>query len=497
MATFRERRRLRAHTLAITCDHAGAIAYNDLLDLYLAGSGVRHWEWVDVRGRRVPGQRASVSLSRVARDLLRWPALYRRHARRIAKLTSAAPVHAKLTSPRRALFLRTDHWFNLGSGGSVGHVRGVVEGLRNLPVDVHVVSTDYLPGVPADDRFHLCEPDYGIGRNLPSMAELQYNDQVVGFIRERWAEWAPSFIYQRYSMANYAGTVLRSLYQVPYVCEYNGSFPWVIRQWTKRRLVHEGLVTRVELLNLQTADLVIVVSNGLRDELVGRGVSPERILVNPNGVDPDRYSPTINGSPVRRRYGLEKRLVIGFIGTFGPWHGAEVLAEAFARLLFFSPAYRDRARLLLIGEGPTLEATRERLRQAGALDSVVFTGRVPQDEGPAHLAACDILASPHVPNPDGSPFFGSPTKLFEYMAMGRGIVASRIEQVAEVLKHDSTAWLVPPADPEALAEGLRVLVDDPERRGRLGSAARVEVIARYTWREHTRRIIDKLMERCG
>ncbi|HSB33189.1 MAG TPA: glycosyltransferase, partial [Nitrospirota bacterium] len=124
----------------------------------------------------------------------------------------------------------------------------------------------------------------------------------------------------------------------------------------------------------------------------------------------------------------------------------------------------------------------------------VLTGRIPQEEGPAHLAACDILASPHVPNPDGTPFFGSPTKLFEYMAMGKGIVASDLDQIGEILKHEKTAWMVRPGDPESLMLGMKMLVDHPELRDRLGKAAREEVVAKYTWKEHTRKIIERLQD---
>src|SRR5205814_9111632 len=139
-----------------------------------------------------------------------------------------------------------------------------------------------------------------------------------------------------------------------------------------------------------------------------------------------------------------------------------------------------------------------RIVEDGAVaHAVVFTGLVQQDEGPAHLAACDVLASPHVPNPDGTPFFGSPTKLFEYMAMGKAIVASELDQIGEVLDHEHDAWLVPPNDPAALAEGIRTLAADAGLRRRLGAAARERVLERHTWRQHTRRTLDRLQEVCA
>jgi glycosyltransferase involved in cell wall biosynthesis len=233
----------------------------------------------------------------------------------------------------------------------------------------------------------------------------------------------------------------------------------------------------------------------MRDELVARGAEPTRILVNPNAVDPDRYSPDVDGSAVRRRYGIEAQTVVGFISTFQPWHGAVVLAQAFVALLTQHPDHRSRVRLLMIGSGPEQDAARRVIAAAGFDDAVRFTGLVEQGDGPRHLAACDVLASPHVPNADGSPFFGSPTKLFEYMAMGRGIVASSLEQIGEVLRHGETAWLVPPADASALAAGLDRLIRDPELRRALGAAARSDAILHHTWRAHVLRTLDAVAAR--
>jgi glycosyltransferase involved in cell wall biosynthesis len=83
------------------------------------------------------------------------------------------------------------------------------------------------------------------------------------------------------------------------------------------------------------------------------------------------------------------------------------------------------------------------------------------------------------------------------MAMGKGIVASDLEQIGAVLNHNQTAWMVKPGDVDSLKLGLKMLIDDGQRRETLGEAARREVVAKYTWTEHTRKIIDKLKERCG
>ena len=150
---------------------------------------------------------------------------------------------------------------------------------------------------------------------------------------------------------------------------------------------------------------------------------------------------------------------------------------------------------MMIGDGMTMPAVRRILSGYGVSEQSILTGMVPQDQGMSHLAACDVLVSPHIPNSDGSPFFGSPTKLFEYMALGKGIVASDLEQIGEILAHQRTAWLVKPGDAADLANGLRMLIDNEPLRQRMGSAAREAVVANYTWKEHTRRTLDAVRKR--
>jgi glycosyltransferase involved in cell wall biosynthesis len=303
-----------------------------------------------------------------------------------------------------------------------------------------------------------------------------------------------SFVYQRYSLNNYAGLRLAHRLGVPFVLEYNGSEIWMSRHWG-RPLKYEAIASRIELLNVNGADLVVVVSRAMRDELLARGVDGSRVLVNPNAVDPDRYSPAVDGSALRRRLGLDRRTVLGFISTFQPWHGAIVLARAFVALLNDHPEHRDTVRLLMIGSGAEADEAGRIISAGGCGEAAHFTGLVAQEDGPEHLAACDVLVSPHVPNADGSPFFGSPTKLFEYMAMGKGIVASNLDQIGEVLRHGETAWLVPPGNAAELSAGMDRLVRDAELRRSLGAAARLDVLANHTWRAHVCRTLEALEAR--
>jgi glycosyltransferase involved in cell wall biosynthesis len=147
---------------------------------------------------------------------------------------------------------------------------------------------------------------------------------------------------------------------------------------------------------------------------------------------------------------------------------------------------------VLIGSGSLHAEVAEEIERRGLADRVILTGVVPRTRAPELLAACDVCVSPHVPNPDGSPFFGSPTKLFEYMGLGRAIVASDLFQIGEVLEDGRTALLAPPGDVPVFADAVARLLGDAELRGRLGEAALQEAAAHYSWDAHVSRILDAL-----
>jgi glycosyltransferase involved in cell wall biosynthesis len=173
--------------------------------------------------------------------------------------------------------------------------------------------------------------------------------------------------------------------------------------------------------------------------------------------------------------------LVGYAGHLYPWKGVEVLLDALARL--------PGARGLVIGGQPgetdlaRLEAQAERL---GVTDRVEFTGWLAPSAVAVQLGRCHVLVVPNVRSLI-SERYTSPLKVFEYMAAGRPIVASALPALEEVLGHDRNAWLVPPGDPAALAEGIRTIAGDPSRAARLARQAREEA-STYTWSNRAARL---------
>jgi glycosyltransferase involved in cell wall biosynthesis len=405
-----------------------------------------------------------------------------RVARRDLDALLRAPRQQPSATGRRVLYLNANLWFGLKAGGSVAHVAGVANALAARGHELILATAADPVGITAAARVLHLHPPTTFG--LPVESNIyRFGRTVPRRVRDLPA---PSLVYQRHSVGSYAGAVIARNAGVPLVLEYNGSEVWVARNWG-RPLRYERLALDAEEASLRHADLVVTVSEALHDELVARGVEPERVVWHPNGVDPDAFDPSRftegDRQVLRDRYGIpHDATLFTFVGTFGQWHGVDVLARAIRSEAAWA---RDAGvRFLIVGDG--LKMPDVRAEVAGLDDIVTLTGLVAQEEAPLHLAASDVLVSPHVPNADGSRFFGSPTKVFEYMAAAKTIVASDLDQIGEVLR--GVAVLVRPGDPDDLVRGLREALTRPE----LGAAARTRVLERYTWGHHVDAVLAKL-----
>jgi glycosyltransferase involved in cell wall biosynthesis len=365
-------------------------------------------------------------------------------------------------------------------GGAAAHTAGVINGFVHAGVDVTVVASETPGGV--EGATVLEAPPRRIFQLVFWPTLVDYSEQQAALAPRA------DVVYQRYALGSYAGLELAHRLGVPLILEFNGSEIWAERQWGTGRVPFGDTLRALERRHLRDASLVVVVSKVLREELVAQGVDRERILVNPNGVNVDRLARVRAQAPAewRRRLGRPEAPTVGFIGTFGLWHGVRFLPSMIASVA----AERADARWILVGDGPLFDEVREDIARLGMADRVELTGIVPHERAVELLAACDVCVSPHVPNPDGTRFFGSPTKLFEYMGLGRAIVASDLEQIGEVLDDGRTGLLCPPGDASAAAAAIVRLVADDDLRRRLGTGALEVARSTYSWDAHARRILE-------
>ena len=397
-------------------------------------------------------------------------------------------------------YLRTDFWARMESGGSYGHTCYVAKELAAV--------TGYFICFLAQ-RYRLLD-DYGVHQVVldPPSATASEDDIVNAtshyfrILKPAFEAVRPAYIYERLCLGNYSGALLSKSLGIPYIVEYNGSEISMRRSFDGTGYEYEAEYLKAEALAFRQATMISVISNEVRAGLVARGVSPDKILVNPNGADPVAYAP---GTPeekrsIRASVGLAADgPVVGFTGTFGGWHGVDVLAAALPKICARAP----QVQFLFIGDGNYKHLVDTAVARYQLRDRVRMVGRVPQTEGARLLKACDIYVSPHNSHMVDSKFFGSPTKLFEYMAMGGAIVASDLEQIGESLSPgiavadlldptyvvtDERAVLCVPGDIDEFVEAVVGLANQPDRGAALGRNARQAVLDHYSWAKHVARL---------
>ena len=483
-------RALRPDILAICTERLPWQRGQNLFMVFGALAGAREVLMIDAHGGMLRRSRSNLlfgAARRLSRETLTGAsdvAQSRRELQRLEQETLRSKdtrVEILNRSHPRVVYLRSTPGPGTQAGGAASHIKGVVEALAALGVHVDIISNDAIAGLDAPEaRFTVIPPEPGGG----TRAQFDIHNNLV-FTRGAVplvGQSQPDFIYQRYARFSWAGVAAAVQTKRPLFLEYNGSEVWVGRHWD--RVGSLDLLARYERLNLEAATRIFVVSEVERRNLEARGITPEKIVVNPNGVDVERFRPGAGGREARRELGLrDDELVAGFVGTFGPWHGVEKLAEAIR-----STPGSGQLRFLLVGSG-SLHAEVEK-QLASEAGRVIFTGAVDHDRVPRLLDACDILLAPHVPLADGSEFFGSPTKIFEYMAMGKAIVASRLGQIGEVLTDQETALLVEPGNVAELVTAIEKLIESDELRATLGAKARGVAEREHTWKHNAQRVLE-------
>jgi glycosyltransferase involved in cell wall biosynthesis len=403
----------------------------------------------------------------------------------------------------KILYLCFDAGIDLsGLKGASIHVRSFVRALTELGHQVAVVGTKVsspesfeemtgatvlrAPLTPRNrtllravkDGNGFLAPVLNRGRDL---VRTFHNREFFRVADESAARLLPSFIYERYSLWGTTGPRLARKHSIPLVLEVNAplayeeekyrggsAFPSLAR-WTERR-------------TWSRANLLIAVSEALRNHFEEAGVKTRKVAILPNAVDTRLFHSEVNDSDLRSRLKLDGRFVVGFVGSFKAWHGVDFLLEAFAALRGKDPSYH----LLLVGDGPMRAKLEEETGQLDLQEAVTLVGNVPHEEVPRYLALMDVAVAPY---PALDDFYFSPLKLYEYLAGSRAVVASRIGQVSEVIADGLSGLLYEPGNEEALLGCIRRLRADESLRKKLGQNARV-ASSKNTWGRNAERVIN-------
>jgi len=283
-------------------------------------------------------------------------------------------------------------------------------------------------------------------------------------------------IYERYALFSDAGVCCAERLGIPCLVEVNA--PLLEEQGTHRRLVNHALASQVRERVFRHADALLPVSDALFAYALEQGADPARVHVIANGIDPHLFHP--QAAPLALPQLAGKR-VIGFSGSLKPWHGLDILLDAFRDI---AVGYPER-HLLIVGEGPLRGWIEGYAAGAGISAQVTVTGWVPLEQVAGYLRCMELAVAPYPPSDD---FYFSPLKLFEYLATGTAVIASRIGQIETSLRDGVDALLVRPGDRQQLAEAMVRLLGQPQLRRQLGLAA-AQTGSERTWPNNARRVM--------
>lgn len=236
---------------------------------------------------------------------------------------------------------------------------------------------------------------------------------------------------------------------------------------------------RVETMVCRRADHVAILCNGLKDDLVERGIPARKITPVFNGVNPDDFKPCAVDADYQQQWGLLGKKVIGFIGSFYRYEGLDLLVRAFARIAVQQPD----TLLLLVGGGEMEAELKELIATLGLTERVVLPGRIPHERVQGVYAMIDILAYPRYSMRLTE--LVTPLKPLEAMAMGKVLVASDVGGHKELIRADETGVLFKAGDEEALALSLQTLLDNDELREKLQQQGLHWVREHHCWHQTT------------
>lgn len=341
---------------------------------------------------------------------------------------------------------------------AIGHLVIVVEPRR---VDATSVTMErrFLPRF----AYELAELIYSV---------IEFVKLVVSVIR-----FQPDALYERANLYMLSGVWTAKLFRLPYILEVNA--PLAMERKRNGGLSWPRLAAWSERACWSAASVILPVTAALADEVIRQGASSARFAVIPNGINPEIFVP-ISSELAKASLGLSSKPVLGFVGYVRDWHGLDRIVSLMAE----RPAL-SMTNLLIVGDGPARSELLRQAEQLGIGDRLHFTGIVERGALPEIISAFDVALQPEVTA------YASPLKLFEYMALGRAIVAPARSNILEVLEDGVDGVLFPPGDNWALADALERLIVDPELRIRLGTAAARKIVAfDMTWRGNARRVVS-------
>jgi glycosyltransferase involved in cell wall biosynthesis len=368
--------------------------------------------------------------------------------------------------------------FNAKSGSNIH----ILELLGNLKKYTNIAM--FAPGqksvnralsgikyVPVIDNKYLVQPSYEFMLSFYLLYSCMKNRPDVLYLRQNSFPFFPIILCKFLkipSVVEVNGLVLDEL-------EVNNSKSFAYR-------VFSHLALRSEKLNYRYCDRIVSVTDKLKEELVNLYDVPEgKIFVINNGANTDLFKP-MDQERVKAELGLEKsKKYVCFVGNLAAWQGVEFLIYASPLIL---EKYPD-VRFLIVGDGAMKDKLVEISSELGLLDKFIFTGRVPYEKVPMYINAADVCVVTKKPIKSGY----SPIKLYEYMACGKPIIATKTYGF-EILEQTNSGILINPENSAEFANSVLMLLNNPELLNNIDNKGCEYANVNHSWDSVARKVLD-------
>lgn len=373
-----------------------------------------------------------------------------------------------------------------GLGVEEVHIKGIISSFLSMGHEVRIVSpaTNSQSVLPEKKGFKQRLFGY-LSNHAPAfifeIAELVYNIVAWQGCKTLQKKISVDLIYERYAINAIAGILFANKYRVPHILEVNYTAKTPL--FRKRSTLTKPLAVRLDRFIFKRSTAIVVVSSYLKQHLIQDYQVPEgKILVVPNAADLDKFNFDTKRVSDINGVSLIGKQVIGFVGGFYPWHGLDLLLRAYAMAVEKFP----NAILLLIGDGPESKNIKLLANKLGVASQVIFTGNITHQQLPSYVASFDVGIMPD------SNEYGSPMKIFEYMAMKKPVIGPDYGPLLDVINHGEQGLIFERQNLTSLANCIKMILKNKSLAFYMGEKAYQSIVDNHTWQLNTENTLEFL-----
>ena len=311
-----------------------------------------------------------------------------------------------------------------------------------------------------------------VPRFIYELAELSYSLYAYYKLSNAIRRYRPDVIYERYNLYLPAGIWAKEKYKLPLLLEVNAplfderskydgiAIPWLAR-WSEQYC-------------WKNADHVLPVTHVLARRVFEEKVPKNKVTVIPNGINVNAFSHSISSNEAKIKLGLSGKVVLGFTGFVREWHGLERVLDLLVG--------NKNIFLLMVGDGPAVKGIRDKAKYLDVFDQIKVTGVIERNDIVNFVSAFDIALQPDVVD------YASPLKMFEYMFLGKAIVAPDKDNIREILENNNNAILFAEGD---FIDSIKRLLADESMRKNIGENARKTIFTKnLTWENNANTVVS-------